>query len=193
MPGGIQITYDSNIRDLMEAVREIENNAMPSEAAKALNRTITFVRNEVATEVSGRTGISRALIRRRVKPIRGRRASPRKLTVAGFVGEASVPVSKVSPKPRKAGTGVTYKTVTGQPIDPRAFFARLKNGKQTAWVRKTKKRGSMREVQIKIDLFLRRSVRRVTRNPARQFFSRTFLENLETRVDKDLAKRGLTR
>lgn len=191
MAGGIKFPFESDFPDLASHIEEIGRKGMPSESAKALNRTQTYIRNQVADEVSTRTGISRPLIRRRIKPLRGRRASPKNQRTVGFVGEATIPVGKLKPKPRKAGPGVIYKTVPGQPVNPLAFHATLKNGKSSAWVRKSSARGSLREVQVRIDLYLRRSVRRVIRGPAQDFYFKTFQKNMQTRIDKDLAKRGL--
>lgn len=193
MGSGIQFEISSDTDELAGLLGDIARKGMPAEAAKALNRSVTFVKNEVAGDVSQRTGISKALLKRRIKPIKNQRASAKRLRVAGFVGEASIPVSKLSPRPRKSGTGVTYKTIAGQPIDQQAFFAKLSNGKKTAWVRKNKSRGSMREKQIKIGLHLRRATRRIMRGPAHAFFEKTFFENMEKRINKDIAKRGLKR
>lgn len=189
----IKFQFTSNTRELANLIGDIASKGMPSEAAKALNRSITYVKKEVAADVNRLTGISVPLLKRRVKQIKNKRASPKNLKTMGFVGEATIPVSKVSPKPRKAGTGVTYKTVTGQPIDPHAFHATMRSGKKTAWVRKTRARGSLTEKQIKIGPHLRRSTRRIMRGPAQRFFEKTFFQNMEKRITKSIARRGLTR
>ena len=192
MGRGISFEFDSDIDHLSRFVRDIDKRYAPSEAAKALNRVPAFVKREAAADVSQRTGIKPALLRRRFKQLRGRRASPRNLRTAGFVGEATIPVSKLTPKPRKSGRGVTYKTVTGQPHDPRAFHATLKNGKRTAWVRRTAARGSMKEIQVDVRLLLRRAVRRIVRQPARRYFESTFADNMDKRIKREAQKRGIT-
>lgn len=181
----------SNSKDVADLLGELAKKGMPSEAAKALNRTITFVRNEVATEVSMRTGLSRALIKRRVKQIRNRRASPQHLVTEGFVGEVAVAVSKATPKPRRAGQGVTYKTLPNTPHDPRAFFARMPSGKRSAFVRTGTGRLPVTEITLKIGPYLRRSTRRVMRQPAAEFYSKVVTDNMEARMKKEIAKRGL--
>ena len=193
MPSGITFSFSSDASQVADLLGEIVRKGMPTEAAKALNKSVTFVRDEVSAEVSRQIGISRPLLKRRVKRIKSQRASPRNLRTAGFVGEQSIPVSKLKPAPRKAGRGVTYKSITGQPNDPNAFHAMLKSGKKTAWVRKTRARGSLEEKHIRIGPHLRRSTRRIMRTPAQKYFEKTLFENLENRINKNIAKRGLVR
>ncbi len=191
----ISFEFESDLPELVALFEEVGERVMPAEAAKSLNRTITFVRNEVANEVSGRTGIKRSLIRRRVKGTRRGRASSKRLEAGGFVGEEDIPVGKLTPKPRRSGRGVTHKTVTGQPVDTSAFFARgirgRKGGRSSAFARTTSARSSLVERKIRIRPFLRRSVRRVIRKPAEEFFMTTFHSNMLTRIEKEAAKRGL--
>lgn len=191
MARGVQFKFDSDIDHLAKFVRSLEKGAA-SEAAKALNRVPKFVKDETGADISARTGIPANVVKRRLKPIKAMRASPSRLRIVGFVGEATVPVSKLKPKPRKAGRGVSYKTITGQPHNPHAFFATLSNGKRTAWVRKTRARGSMREIQVDIKLLLRRNVRRLTKAPAQRFFEATFLANMDKRVKKMADRKGIS-
>lgn len=187
---GVKFEFDSDIDELAKFVRSLERGAR-SEAAKALNRVPKFVKDQTGADIAARTGIPANLVKRRLKPIKAMRASPGNLRCVGFVGEATVPVSRLKPKPRKAGRGVTYKTITGQAHNPQAFFAQLSNGKRTAWVRKNAQRGSMREIQVDIKLLLRRNVRRLTKGPAQQFFNRVFLENMDKRVKRDAQRKGI--
>lgn len=187
----MKFDFQSDVPDLVRHMREISEKAMPSESAKALNRTITFGRNEIAAHVSAQTGIPKALLKRRIKQMKGRRASPKNLKTSAFLGEATIPVSKLKPKPRRSGVGVNYKTITGQPINPKAFFATLKSGKKTAWVRKNSARKSLREVQVRVAPLMRRARRRIWGGPGKKFYEKTLFENMEKRIDKDLTKRGL--
>lgn len=186
-------TVISNTKEVADLLGDLAKNAMPSESAKALNRAITYVRNEVSDEVSQRTGLSRALIKRRIKQVKNRRASPKILHTEGFVGEANVLVSKAAPKPQRAGTGVSYKTLPTTPADPHAFFARTPSGKRSAFSRTGSGRLPIKEKTLKIGPYLRRSTRRVIRGPAAAFYSRLIVENMEGRMNKEIAKRGLNR
>lgn len=192
----ISFSFESDMPELVKLFDEIGDRAVKAEAAKALNRTVTFVRGEVSDEVATRTGIRKSLIRRRIKAIPRSRAKASRLTAKGFVGEEGIAVRHLRPKPRKAGRGAIYKTVTGQPVKSNAFFARGIRGRNgsrnSAFVRLTRERQSLREVQIRISPFLRRSTRRVLRTPAETFFNSTFHNNMDMRIEKEARKRGLT-
>lgn len=188
----VTFKFESDTLELANLIADISKKTMPSEAAKALNRAVTYVKNEVAAEVSARTGIKQNLVKRRIKQIKNRRASPKKLITVGFVGEATIPVSKVTPRPKKSGSGVIYKTISGMGHDPKAFFAKMGSGQKSAFVRKSGSRLPIVEKQINIGPVLRRATRRIMRNPAHRFFEETFFDNMEKRINKDIAKRGLT-
>ena len=191
MTSGFRFEVISNTEAQADLLQDIAQRVMPSESAKALNRAVTFTRKEVAADVSQRTQLPLALIRRRVKQIRTQRASGKNLRTVGFVGEASVPVSKAKPKPRKAGRGVSYKTLPTTPANPSAFYAKMPSGKATAWYRKTRARTNLREVHLKIGPYLRRATRRVIRGPAQEYYDKTLTENMEKRMTKEIQKRGL--
>lgn len=183
--------FETDTPKMAELLYGISERVMRPEAAKAMNRTMTFVRKEAAQDVSSRTGIKQSLIRRRIKPIRTRRASARKLAAQGFIGETPVVVSKMQPRPKRAGRGVNYKTLPGQTTNPRAFFAQMPSGKKSAFARKGNARLPIVEERGDIGPFLRRAVRGVLRAKAGEFFNRTFYENMDKRLKREVVRRGL--
>lgn len=191
MGRGIVFEFESDIDNLSDFLGGIGERYVPSEAAKALNRTQTFVKKEIAEEVSRRTGLRVAAIKRRLKTIKRQRANPRKLTVGGFVGEEVVSVSKLTPKPRRVGRGVRYAGMTGQPPKPNAFYGVMKSGKASAWYRTTSRRTPIKEVQYDIKIHLRRSVRSTLATKSRGFLNKTFEDNMQKRLQKEAAKRGI--
>jgi hypothetical protein len=186
--------FTTDTPEMAELLYEISERTMRSEAAKAMNRTMTFIRKEASVDVSRRTGVKQSIIRRRIKPIRTRRASMRKLSAMGFIGEVPVLVSKMTPRPRRVGKrGVTYKTMPGKPQNPKAFYAVMASGKKSAFARKGAARLPIVEERADIGPFLRRSVRNVLRKPAKDFFDEVFFTNMQKRIDREVAKRGLAR
>jgi len=192
--------FETDTPEMAELLYGISEKVMRPEAAKAMNRTMTFIRKEAAKDVASRTGIKETLIRRRIKPIRTRRASSRKLATQGFIGETPVLVSLMSPKPRKAGRGVTYRTIPGQAPDPKAFYAVMTSGKKSAFVRKGAPKRRLppkysalpiEEERADIGPFLRRAVRGVLRSKAGNYFNSTFYENMDKRLMKEVVRRGL--
>lgn len=183
--------FETDTPEMAELLYGLSEKVMRPEAAKAMNRTMTFIRQAAAKDVSARTGIKETLIRRRIKTIRTRRASSRKLDTQGFIGETPVVVSKMTPKPKKAGRGVTYKTIPGQSANPRAFYATMPSGKKSAFVRRSSARLPIDEERADIGPFLRRAVRGVLRNQAGNYFNSVFYENMQKRLTKEVVKRGL--
>jgi len=192
--------FETDTPEMAEMLYGISEKVMRPEAAKAMNRTMTYIRKESAKDVSWRTGIKETLIRRRIKTIRTRRASARKLATQGFIGETPVVVSKMTPRPKRSGRGVTYRTIPGQSPNPKAFYAVMPNGKKSAFVRNgaPKRRRPpkysalpIEEERADIGPFLRRAVRGVLRSKAGDYFNSTFYENMERRLKKEVVRRGL--
>jgi len=183
--------FETDTPEMAELLYGISEKVMRPEAAKAMNRTMTFIRKEAAKDVASRTGIKETLIRRRIKTIRTRRASARKLATQGFIGEAPVVVSKMMPRPKRAGRGVTYRTIPGQTPNSRAFFAQMPNGKRSAFARRGHARLPIDEERADIGPFLRRAVRGVLRSKAGNYFNSTFYENMDKRLMREVVRRGL--
>ena len=190
----MDIEFSSDCPELVELMADIGGKYMNAVTSRTLNKTVNFVKREAAAEVSARTGVSAAKIRRRIKQIKALKARPGKLVTVGFVGEATIPVGDITPKPRAAGLrGVSYKVIPGSKAEPDAFFAKMASGRRSAYVRKTAASLPIREVQANIGPVLRRSVRRIMRDPAKTEFTGLFLLGMDSAVEKGLKKRGLVR
>lgn len=187
----LKFHFETDSPQLAKLIRDTAEKALPSEAAKAINRTITFAAKEAADAISRETGVSRTLIKRRLKAIKRRRASPKNLKAWGFMGEVEFPVSKLTPKPKKTGAGVTYKTLPGQAQNPKAFYAKMPSGKKSAYFRKTSARTPVKEVTINITKQMRRNLKRVLDTSAPAFMEQVFQENMQKRVHRDIIRAGL--
>ena len=187
----LKFSFETDAPELAKLIREVAENALPSEAAKGVNKTMTFIANETATAISAETGIARNLVKRRIKALKRFRASPKRLTASGFMGEVEFPVGKLTPKPRKAGSGVTYKTVAGQAVNPRAFFAKMPSGRKSAYVRKGGGRLPIKEVKLDISKIMRRHLNRVLNTKAPEYMEKVFFEDMEKRVKRDIIRAGL--
>ena len=152
----MDIEFSSDCPELVELMADIGGKYMNAVTSRTLNKTVNFVKREAAAEVSARTGVSAAKIRRRIKQIKALKARPGKLVTVGFVGEATIPVGDITPKPRAAGLrGVSYKVIPGSKAEPDAFFAKMASGRRSAYVRKTAASLPIREVQANIGPVLR--------------------------------------
>lgn len=205
----LEFVIETDAPELAEALREAYVKGARAEAAKAINKTMTLVRRDVVAYVSGRTGIKQSIINRRVKTYKRGRARSDKLYAVGFLGEFVIPVSQLTPKPRKVGKrrggGVTYKTVPGQGKVPGAFYAKVPNKTAgSAYVRKpgaryktsaTGKKGAypIKEISISIRDYLRSGARNVLSSNAPEYFSKLFFEDMSKRANKEFEKRGLSR
>jgi len=190
----MKITVKSDCEQLTQLMGELADQYMNAETAKALNKTVTFVRAQAVIDVHAKTGISKVLLARRIKQIKSKRAKPRRLITSGFIGEATIPVGKLVPKPRgKHRQPATYKTIQGEGLGPSAFVATMPSGHKSAYFRKGESSLPIGEKQVKIGDVLRDGVDRAIRGPGKNKFDQYFLEGMDKAVQKGIAKRGLTR
>lgn len=190
----MKITVSSDCPELAQLMGEIADQYMNAETAKALNKTVTFVRKAAVADVHRETGISRVLLARRIKQIKSRRAKPGRLYTVGFIGEATIPVGKLVPKPRgKHRAPASYKTIRGESLDPQAFVATMPSGHRSAFSRKSGSSLPIGEKQVNIGPVLRDSTDRTVKGPAEAEFNSYFLAGMDKAVQKGITKRGLTR
>ena len=190
----VTFRFETNTPEMAEMLYEISERVMRPEAAKAMNRTMTFIRREASSQAARETGVSVGTLRRRIKAIKNRRSSARNLNATGFIGEVPVVVSRATPKPKGyARGGVKYKTLPGESQNPSAFFGVMPEGKKSAFARKGPSRLPIQEESMNVGPYLRSAVNSVLGESAGREFNGIFYENMRKRLEREVVRRGLVK
>lgn len=188
----MKLHFESDLPKVQQMLEEMARKVTPAATATAINRTATHVIKLTRQEVALETGIEQKHFTRRIKVQKGQGATARRPWALVWLGVWEIPVSKLTPKPRQLkSTGqAKYKTLPWQPIDPQAFVARGRKG-VSAFARKGQPRLPIKQKTVDIGPVARRRMWMNLGGPARQFYEKTFFQQMDGRVINEFRKRGM--
>jgi hypothetical protein len=133
----MNIEFKSDNKKLLKHLSELQKALAPAAQSAALNATAGHIKRGAVKIAAQKTGVQAKILRSRIAVPRGKKATVRSLKTVVFGGLWVVPVTKLTPGPRKLkGGSVKYKTLPGQAINPAAFLAKNTNDKERVFVRK---------------------------------------------------------
>lgn len=188
----MKIEFTSDIKKMQDVLDELTKKVQPLATSTAINRTTTHVIKVAKQGIAKETGITQKHFKKRLNVAKKDKAKPGKLLAIIWVGLWGISVRHLTPKPRALKSGsVKYKTLPGQPLDPKAFMVNDSAG-STAYSRKGSSRLPIGQKMIDISGPMRRNVERALGADAKSFFRKTFYSEMEGRVIKAMQKKGMT-
>lgn len=189
----MNIEFSSDNPKLLRHLRELQKELAPGAQSAALNSTASYIARGAVKIAQAKTGVQAKILRKRIAVPRGKKATVRSLKTVVFGGLWVVPVTKLTPAPRKLkGGSVKYKTLPGQAIRPDAFLAKTTRGTDRVFVRKGATRLPVQSITADIGPAVQSAIQGYGGGQESQaYYRKRLFTEMDRRIRSNLVRKGI--